>query len=188
MPAQHTRDWIDYLVAFAPLVAISVAVSVALMQAYLQRQHLKQTLYDKRWEIRQGLQEFYENTLTAYPKADSSAHLAMSRLFAHAEDLYGSDALSYIRQYCTLIGQMLAKNHEILAHLDSHDFVDSPELHKEYGELSEAFTSLVHKQKEVFRPYLQLHHDQSWFARFATRVNRWVNQEVPAELKSRYPS
>jgi hypothetical protein len=53
----HQRDWIDYLVAFAPLLAIGVAIGLATMQAYLQRQQLKQNLFDRRFTV-------YEETLT----------------------------------------------------------------------------------------------------------------------------
>jgi hypothetical protein len=40
--------------------------------------------------------------------------------------------------------------------------------------------------KRLFLPYLQLHQDRSWFARLSSRINRWVNQDVPAKLNHRY--
>ena len=40
--------------------------------------------------------------------------------------------------------------------------------------------------KRLFLPYHQLHQDRSWFARLSSRINRWVDQDVPAELNHRY--
>jgi hypothetical protein len=38
----------------------------------------------------------------------------------------------------------------------------------------------------IFRPYLQLHHEQGWLARFIARVNRWVDSDQSAVMASRY--
>ncbi len=38
----------------------------------------------------------------------------------------------------------------------------------------------------VFHPYLQLHHDKPWLARLTDRINRWVDQDVPAAMASRH--
>jgi hypothetical protein len=38
----------------------------------------------------------------------------------------------------------------------------------------------------VFLPYLTLHHDQTWIARFIARLNRWVDQDNSTKLASRY--
>src|SRR5260370_3027724 len=51
MPTSHIRDWIDYLQAFAPSIAACVAACVGLTQWYLQRQNLKQQLFEKRFRV-----------------------------------------------------------------------------------------------------------------------------------------
>ena len=35
---------------------------------------------------------------------------------------------------------------------------------------------------QVFRPYLQLHYDQSWPMRVKARIDRWMESEVPAKF------
>jgi len=51
MPIQHTRDWVDFLEALGPLIAVVAVLAVGVMQVYLQRQQLKQDLFDKRYHV-----------------------------------------------------------------------------------------------------------------------------------------
>ena len=47
----------SYITAYAPLLAVFVAIGVALMQYYLQKQQLKQDLYDKRFRVFYAIQK-----------------------------------------------------------------------------------------------------------------------------------
>ena len=68
-PTQH-RGFLDYLQSLGPLIAASVAVGTALMQYYLQRQQMKQQLFDKRFTV--------YRTVEAYLMAVSAASDAYS--------------------------------------------------------------------------------------------------------------
>ena len=52
------RDVLGYLQALGPLIAALVAVGVALMQRHLQKQQLKQNLFEKRWKVYTGVQDY----------------------------------------------------------------------------------------------------------------------------------
>lgn len=58
MPPTPRRDFLGYLQALGPLIAASVAVGVGLMQWHLQRRHLKQNLFEKRWKVYTAVQEY----------------------------------------------------------------------------------------------------------------------------------
>src|SRR5271157_5328725 len=58
MPPTLHRDFLGYLQSLGPLIAASVAVGVGLMQWYLQKQHLKQNLFEKRWKVYAGVHDY----------------------------------------------------------------------------------------------------------------------------------
>jgi hypothetical protein len=182
----HQRDWIDYLVAFAPLIAIFVAIGVALMQAYLQRQQLKQNLYDRRFNVRQGVLDLYYHNVSAELSNDPQFSLTFYTTFQHALNLFGSDVIDYIKSF----GAQLRELHErddALRQAAMKGQV-SDQLERERNDLYNAVNKELVRMNSVFDPYLQLYSDQGWFTRLAHRMDWWVNQEIPADLKSRYQS
>ena len=56
---QHIRDWVDFLEALGPLIAVVAVLIVGSSQAYLQRQQLKQDLYDKRFRVYRSLVDYW---------------------------------------------------------------------------------------------------------------------------------
>lgn len=52
------RDWIDLLEAFGPLIAVVVALLVGFTQLWLQERQLKQDLFEKRWKVYTGVQDY----------------------------------------------------------------------------------------------------------------------------------
>ncbi len=60
MPPQHARDWVDFLEALGPLIAVVAVLIVGFVQAYIQRQQLKQDLYDRRYAVYQSLVTFWK--------------------------------------------------------------------------------------------------------------------------------
>lgn len=178
----HQRDWIDYLVAFAPLIAIAVAIGVALMQYYLQRQQLKQNLYDKRWEIRKEIRNIWIGIMDENPVFRGD----IEDITAHTRDLFGADIQDYLDRLAKRSITILIKNdqrNKLLAKGETATDVDE-ELHT----LCLGMLSLYTEGNTAFRPYLQLHQDQSWFGRAARSVSDFVDREIPEKLKERYPA
>jgi hypothetical protein len=165
-------------------MAIGVAIGVALMQAYLQRQQLKQNLYDRRFKIRQELQDYYIGRWSK--KNDPDYYCGLIVTFEHGENLFGSDVIEYMREFAETIIKIDQKSTAI----EEGTLKGQPmaELREEQNALSRAAMQQFSRMKNVFNPYLQLHPHQNWFTRLAIRINRWVNQEIPTELKSRYQS
>jgi hypothetical protein len=183
----HQRDWIDYLVAFAPFVAICVAVSVALMQAHLQRLNLKQALYDRRFTVRQHLLELHSKNIKTNGELDDETLSALTLSVQHAQNLFGSDVTDFMITF----GDNMVKANQKRQEANTANMAGTltTELMRESNDaMSVSFRDYMHIT-EVFKPYLKLHDDKSWLARFASRLNRWVNEEVPEKMKSsRYPS
>jgi hypothetical protein len=101
----HQRDWIDYLLAFAPFLAICVAVSVALMQAYLQRQSLKQHLFEKRFEVYKAVREYMEFVVHSNGCLDLTLYDSFKSQTAPAKFLFGADVqfiIDDIKKHVTL--------------------------------------------------------------------------------------
>lgn len=58
MPPTPPKGIRDLLRDFGPLIAASVAVGVWLNQRHLQKQHLKQNLFEKRWKVYAAIQDY----------------------------------------------------------------------------------------------------------------------------------
>jgi hypothetical protein len=167
MPLQHARDWVDFLEAIGPLVAVLVAIGVGLTQSYLQRQQLKQDLFEKRFAIYAFVKEY----LTGAVLGDRELNPNFVNKTRPAEFLFGPEVLTFIDEAHTL-AMTLASHRE------------------EDDEWAEATLKGVERTaydefERVFRPYLQLHQEESWIARLMARLNRWIDQEVPAAMAAR---
>jgi hypothetical protein len=71
MPPTPHRDFLGYLQSLGPLIAACVAVGVGLMQRHLQKRQLTQDLFEKRWKIYSGVQDY----LAALLREDSGDDL-----------------------------------------------------------------------------------------------------------------
>jgi hypothetical protein len=89
----------------------------------------------------------------------------------HADFLFGPEVGLFIDAF-------LALGLERESHLEGDDRWCDVTL-----ELTRRLTEDV---ESIFRPYLQLHQQQSWLARFIARLNRWVDSDQPAAMASRY--
>jgi hypothetical protein len=167
----HSRDLVD----FAPLLAIAVAVGVALMQYYVQRQQQKQALFEKRFKIYLDVRRFLSIVLKNIGKPiDDDAYQRFCEEMRPARFLFGSDVLTYLNQV-----------HSDISHVDSeHGTI------KRVGwEDDDEFKVQLRWGRDaerVFRPYLYIHHDETWLVRLGRRINRWVEEDQPAALASRY--
>lgn len=198
----HQRDWIDYLLAFAPFMAMIVAVSVGLMQAFVQRQAQKQNLFDKRFKVYDACAVYLAKLLGDSTEVDYHTFRTDT---VPGEMLFGSEVVAFLvkvgdtglklnqvkleRRTCYRADRrrptkpewddLMIKEKELTAS-------EKETLNTSFDELNSQTIALQHNMKDVFLPYLALHTDQHWFSRFAMRLTRWVNQDLPATLKNRY--
>jgi hypothetical protein len=170
-PPPQDRDFLGYLQSLGPLIAASVAVGVAGVQYSLQRQSQKQDLFEKRFKVYTTVEAY----LTAVNTGDRESKEKLYGQFAvaarHAEFLFGQEVRAYVDAF-------LALDLERKSHREGDDEWSDATL-----ELTRRLTDDV---DPIFRPYLQLHQQQSWFARFIARLNRWVDSDQSAVMASRY--
>jgi hypothetical protein len=171
MPPAQDRDFLGYLQSLGPLIAASVAIGVALVQYGLQRQSQKQDLFDKRFTVFTTVEAY----LTAVNTGDSESKEKLYGQFAvaarHADFLFGPEIRAFIDAF-------LALDLDRESHLEGDEQWCDATL-----ELTRRLTDDV---EPIFRPYLQLLQQRSWFARFIARLNRWVDSDQPAAMGSRY--
>src|SRR5580698_4447533 len=74
MPPTPQRDFLGYLQSLGPLIAASVAIGVASMQYYLQRQQMKQTLFDKRFEVYTTVEAYFAAVNTDNDESKAKLH------------------------------------------------------------------------------------------------------------------
>src|ERR1035441_500799 len=89
----------NYLQQFGPLLAACVAVGVAFMQRYLQKQQLKQNLFEKRWDVYRDLGS-HINTIvhqTSQNSPDWSKLLDPIDQMEHAQFLFGKEVALHER-------------------------------------------------------------------------------------------
>lgn len=163
---QQARDLTSYVSAYAPLMGVLATIAVALMQYYLQRERAKQDLFAKRFEIFTVVREYLSAVTTQDTEYKRKHFQRFSLATGQAQFLFGPEVLRFIDDFQAL------------------------DRERGYGEQdeSEATLELVRRWmdeiEDVFRPYLQIHQEKSWLARFAARVNRWVD-EAPDRMAIR---
>lgn len=179
MPCEQARDLTSYITAYAPLLAVFVAIGVALMQYYLQKQQLKQDLYDKRFRVFYAIQKVLSQP--EVPPDPSRFLTDLERETAEAGFLF-SHEIKYLIQE---IGSTLnALSH---AYVQRTAPVPQPDAGThEYSDIEAKFyISLPVKVERFFAPYLQLYHEQGWFAWCKARAEGWMETE-DTRLNSRY--
>jgi hypothetical protein len=164
------------------------------MQWYLQKQHLQQNLYDKRFRVFMGLRT-YLCTLTDHEGhlSDLSAYNQFHYDTDPALFLFGHEVTTYLKHIddiaMTLVRRTAQIEIDTLAPTSTlaPDSKPTLELQLEAQKiLVELYHAVLDGMYTVFRPYLQLHYEQRWLVRFIARVNQWVDQDQPAALASRY--
>ena len=89
------NSWIQVLAALAGPTAAFIAVFVALWQAHLQRQQLRQNLFDKRFGVYLALSQFL-NTLSELGKSLDAAQLLQST--NQAEFLFNPEVEEFLKE------------------------------------------------------------------------------------------
>jgi hypothetical protein len=186
MPPAPTKGALDYLQELGPLIAALVAVGVAVMQYYLQKQQWKQSLYDKRYAVFRSVAHYWRELVSSNGVPSLSAKQRFFDHISHARFLFSADVVNFLEEYyavtekyCLESGRLRLEHGLTLPVADLRNEVEA--VRKEVDRLAGL------KNDEVFAPYLQLHHEQGWLARFIARANRWVD-EAPDRMASRYES
>jgi Na+-transporting NADH:ubiquinone oxidoreductase subunit NqrC len=194
------RDWIDFVYAFAPAIAVFAAVIIGGVQLYLQRKQQQQDLFDKRFKVYEAATLQMGETMRAFGAAlagngdmrvDSLNQFFRST--SHARFIFGADVVDKLRTISdntyhlkNLVFQMKHPVADDLlpAYLRPKEKATDTEIGNRLAELLRSF-EVLDRQVEVFFPYLQIHHDRWWLGRLFDRINRWMDSEVPAKLATR---
>jgi hypothetical protein len=167
MPHTHPKDWIDVLAALSPTVAVLVAIGVAVVQAYLQKEALKQNLYDRRFRVYSAVLELWE----ALRKAEDVDEREFAAAVLPATHLFGSDVQKYVSGIKDRLFRLRGQ-------------YKSQEKAKERNDL---VRFIAHDFEVCFDPYLQLHYDENLLSRLKAQVDGWVDG-ADAKMASRYGS
>ena len=98
MPTPHVRDWIDYLQALAPSIAALIALGVGLTQWRLQRENLKQQLFEKRLKVFNSVELFIAKIVATNGDISIPDYQNFRRDTHVAEFLFGSQVLDHIKE------------------------------------------------------------------------------------------
>jgi hypothetical protein len=173
MPSQPVRDLTSYVSAYVPLLATLVAVGVGWMQYYVQRQHQRQNLFEKRFEIYRAVNALWSAALEGHPLGvNRSAYLIFREKTKSAKYLFGSDVQSLIRDFEAYAPGEAPSVDMRFTELDS-------------GEAMQRLLELGNRTETVFEPYLRIYHDHCWIVRQFKRLNQWVDSR-PDVLRTRY--
>jgi len=170
-PPTPPRDFLGYLQSLGPLIAACVAVGVAGVQYSLQRQSQKQDLFEKRFKVYTSVEAYLTAVNVEDTESKENLYPGFAVAIRHAEYLFGPEV-------CAFIDAFLALDFNRSGHREpDHEWCDAT------LELTRRLTNDV---EPIFRPYLQIHQQQSWLARFTARLNRWVDTDQPTVMASRY--
>jgi hypothetical protein len=169
MPPIPKRDFLGYLQALGPLIAACVAVGVATMQQNLQRQSQKQDLFEKCFHIYKAADDFVADTIHRNCRPDRESY----HTFLHATDparfLFGADVLEALEWIKDETGR-LATESDVPVERQSEQTESQRSV--SVAVRMAAFSIKWDNRKVVFWPYLQLQHNQPFYARLEAYMRR----------------
>lgn len=194
MPPTPHRDFFGYLQSLGPLIAACVAVGVALMQRHLQKQQLKQNLFEKRFAVYEAIKRHLVESMSGYPTW--VWHLLNFPMKGQAVFLFGADMVDFCAELDALImrwdwafSQCCEIDPESGEKKLKERTSETEGLFREMRHAREPIgMPMIDRLDQLCSPYLQLQNDQRWLARFIARLNRWVDQDQSAKMASRYNS
>jgi hypothetical protein len=167
------RDLTSYVSAYAPLLATLVAVGVGLMQYYIQRQHQRQNLFEKRFEIYQAVRELWSAAIEGHPLGvKRSAYVSFRERTRAAKYLFGPNVQLLIRDF------------------EAYAPAEDPSIDMKFNELHSdgamaRLLELGDRTETVFQAYLQIHHEHCWVVRQSRRLQQWIDSRDDV-LSTRY--
>jgi len=194
MPPPPPKGLRDSIRDFGPLIAACVAVGVALMQRHLQKQQLKQNLFEKRFAVYEAIKRHLVESMGEYPTW--VWHLVNFPMKGQAIFLFGADMVDFcaeldalIRRWDWAFSQCCEIDPESGEKKLKEHTSETEGLFREMRLAREAIgMPMIEKLEQLCSPYLQLQHARNWLARLIARLDRWVDQEQPAKMASRYNS
>jgi hypothetical protein len=195
MPPPHPRDWIDYVLAVAPFLALLVAIGVGVMQAHLQKKNLNQSLFDKRYKVYAAVGQYLTQIIGVIGATDTEVVTAFQSATAHAEFLFGQDVVEFIdrvNEKALLLRhfQALVQAHNN-AYLEFQRGVADPErpnipMSVLNDAQSDLLKSLIQAQSDMnrnFRRYLKLHDDRSWRQQIEEHLDKQMKEREGAQVE-----
>lgn len=176
MPVQHMR-WFDFLAALAPSFGVIAAVYIGLMQAHLQRQNLKQNLYDKRFRVFYAIERVFCD-----PDATKKAKELLPELereTAEVSFLFGPEIKSLLSEIDAALRDLRWEEH---ARFETGQTAEDP---IPFVNAVKMWDKLRMKTEMLFRPYLQLQQERNWLALLIARANHWI-ESADNVMRSRY--
>jgi hypothetical protein len=199
MPSQPVRDLTSYISAYAPVLAALVAVGVGIMQYYIQRQHLKQNLFEKRHKVYTATQKFIRAVLdnNGTPLEGNLVEEFLDET-AHSAFLFGREVSSWLNTIAAKAIDLGLTKSKIDHYVDLHDRfqagcvevpkteeIELPTLLKSHVEGIGWMGAKRGELNQVFQPYLQLYHEGNGLTRFVAAADAWVESRS-ATLDRRY--
>jgi hypothetical protein len=180
-PTQH-RDFLGYLQSLGPVIAACVAVGVGLMQRHLQKQHLKQQMFAKRFEVYSAVRRF----VSAVIKIQGTVEVKEVENFLSetkpAKFLFGSEVNTFISEIERSIRPEI---HHVMGQYEIVQYV-SPTDTDITGDPLRTLTDWGRRVEVVFGPYLDLQPATlPWYARLELHMERLADSNEQ-RLKSRY--
>ena len=190
MPPTQDRGFLGWLQGFGPLIAAAVAAGVGAMQWHLQKKHLMQNLFDKRYRVYAATDAFLANVLNGNGLLEVKATRAFQLETAHAEFLFGDDVTDFI----ALVYQRALELALVSAQIRIHDakagkhtvtgstnavVVPTTPLSDLLSSKTELVTWLDKTQarrNSVFDLYLRLDRELPWYARWERDLNLLIER------------
>jgi len=182
MPPTPHRDFLGYLQSLGPLIAACVAVGVGLMQQHLQKQHLKQQMFAKRFEVYSAVRRFVSAVIKIQGTVEVKEVENVLSETKPAKFLFGSEVTTFISEIERSIRPEI---HHVMGEYEIVQYV-SPTDTDITGDPLRTFTDWGRRVEVVFGPYLDLQPASlPWYARLEAYMERLADSNEQ-RLKSRY--
>jgi len=140
--------------AASAIIALAIAVWVFIEQNRLQRQQLRQDLFDKRFAVYAAVETFMMSIIQSDTIINMNDHRKFLYAIEPAEFLFGADVAAYLREIREFIAVLSERQQaEITQNSCGEDALP----------LSTARTTIIEtmalyeRRNQVFRPYLLIH-------------------------------
>lgn len=191
-PPTPRRDFLGYLQSLGPLIAACVALYIGFTQRRLQRQQLKQNLFEKRFAVYEAIKSYLGDSTIRRPTL--VRHLLKFPMKAEATFLFGSDMAAF----CAELDAMVMKYDLAFSRCCETD-PESGErkLRKRTNETKNLFQEMrlarepigkpmIDRLEQLCRPYLQIQSSPvPWYARLESYLEQIADCNEK-RLKTRY--
>ena len=161
MLSPETKDWISVVTAVASaasaIIALAIAVWVFVQQRRLQRQQLRQDLFDKRFAVYAAVETLMVDIIRLTGSVTWTDQGKFLAAIEPAEFLFGADVTAYLGEIQELVKALSGKEKEgTTQNTYGEDVIaETPER----TAILQALGSLNKRSNEVFGPYLVIHED-----------------------------